>query len=108
MSNERILAVGDERVAARGLAYGVGDEGFEVLLSPSGEEALELARSPDLHLIQLDIGLPDISRFDVYRQLREEGLRQPIVMVTTDSQLTPSDRPWNPGCAGSSPPGPPR
>jgi DNA-binding response OmpR family regulator len=37
-----------------------------------------LARSQNPHLILLDIRLPDVSGFDVCRQLRVEGKRQPI------------------------------
>jgi hypothetical protein len=40
MANERILVVEDERAVARGLAYGLRDEGFEVLVARTGEEAL--------------------------------------------------------------------
>jgi DNA-binding response OmpR family regulator len=82
VANERILVVEDERAVARGLAYGLRDEGFEVLLAPTGEEALALARSRDPHLILLDIRLPGISGFDVCRILRDEGFRQPIIMLT--------------------------
>jgi DNA-binding response OmpR family regulator len=82
MANERILVVEDERAVARGLAYGLREEGFEVLVAPTGQEALALARSRDPHLILLDIRLPDISGFDVCRQLRNEEFRQPIVMLT--------------------------
>ena len=41
-----------------------------------------MARSEAPHLILLDIRLPDISGFDVCRQLRSEGRRQPILMLT--------------------------
>jgi DNA-binding response OmpR family regulator len=82
MANERILVVEDERAVARGLAYGLREEGFEVLVAPTGQEALALARSRDPHLILLDIRLPDISGFDVCRQLRNQEFRQPIVMLT--------------------------
>lgn len=82
MANERILVVEDERAVARGLAYGLREQGFEVMVAPTGQEALDLARSRDPHLILLDVRLPDISGFDVCRRLRDEGFRQPIVMVT--------------------------
>jgi DNA-binding response OmpR family regulator len=82
MSNERILVVEDERAVARGLSYGLRDEGFEVFVARTGEEALSLARSRDPHLILLDIRLPDVSGFDVCSTLRSEGFRQPIVMLT--------------------------
>ena len=82
MAGERILIVEDERAVARGLEYSLQSEGFKVLWADTGRRALDLARSEDPHLILLDIRLPDISGFDVCRQLRAEGLRQPILMLT--------------------------
>lgn len=82
MAGELILIVEDERAVARGLEYGLTKEGFDVLWAETGRQALDLARSRDPHLILLDIRLPDISGFDVCRQLRAEGMRQPILMLT--------------------------
>lgn len=82
MAGERILIVEDERAVARGLEYGLASEGFIVFWAETGQQALDLARSRDPHLILLDIRLPDISGFDVCRQLRAEGMRQPILMLT--------------------------
>ncbi len=88
MSGERILIVEDERAVARGLEYGLQAEGFETLWAATGQQALDLARSRDPHLILLDIRLPDISGFDVCRQLRAEGRRQPILMLTARDEET--------------------
>jgi DNA-binding response OmpR family regulator len=82
MSKERILIVEDERAVARGLQYGLASEGFTVLWAETGQRALELARSQDPDLILLDVRLPDVSGFDVCRQLRAEGRRLPILMLT--------------------------
>ncbi len=82
MSGERILIVEDERAVARGLEYSLTREGFEVLWAETGQSALDLARKREPHLILLDIRLPDMSGFDVCRQLRAEGRRQPILMLT--------------------------
>ena len=88
MAGERILIVEDERAVARGLEYGLSNEGFTVLWAETGQQALDLARSRDPHLILLDIRLPDISGFDVCRQLRAEGKRQPILVLTArDEEL---------------------
>ncbi|MBN1886685.1 MAG: response regulator transcription factor [Thermoflexales bacterium] len=82
MAAERLLVVEDERSVARGLEYGLKKEGFGVLLAETGQQALDLVHSQDPHLILLDIRLPDMSGFDVCRQLRAEGKRQPILMLT--------------------------
>jgi DNA-binding response OmpR family regulator len=88
VTGERILIVEDERAVARGLEYGLRQEGFETLWAASGRQALDLARSADPQLILLDIRLPDISGFDVCRQLRAEGKRQPILMLTARDEET--------------------
>jgi DNA-binding response OmpR family regulator len=82
MAGEQILIVEDERAVARGLEYGLVKEGFTVLWAETGRRAIELAWSEDPKLILLDIRLPDISGFDVSRQLRAEGRRRPILMLT--------------------------
>ncbi len=82
MAGERILIVEDESAVARGLEYALVDEGFEVLIAETGNDALELARTKNPKLILLDLRLPDISGFDVCRKLRQEGKRQPILMLT--------------------------
>ena len=82
MAGERILIVEDEPAVARGLEYGLESEGFVALWAETGRQALDLARGQDPHLILLDLRLPDISGFDVCRQLRAEGKRMPILMLT--------------------------
>ena len=88
MSGERILIVEDERAVARGLEYGLSAEGFTALWANTGQKALAAVRTENPQLIVLDIRLPDISGFDVCRQLRAEGKRQPILMLTArDEEL---------------------
>lgn len=82
MAGEKILIVEDERAVARGLEYALLNEGFEVLIAETGKSALDMFRAAEPDLILLDLRLPDINGFDVCRQLRQEGKRQPIIMLT--------------------------
>jgi DNA-binding response OmpR family regulator len=82
LAGERILIVEDERAVARGLEYGLRSEGFTVLWGETGQRGLDMARREQPQLILLDIRLPDMSGFDVCRQLRAEGRRQPVLMLT--------------------------
>ena len=81
-SSQTILIVEDEKAVARGLEYALQQEGFSVLCADNGQDALKMARTEEPKLILLDIRLPDISGFDVCRILRQEGKRQPILMLT--------------------------
>jgi DNA-binding response OmpR family regulator len=88
VTGEHILVVEDEPSVARGLTYGLNNEGFVTFWAETGQRALDLAHSQDIHLVVLDLRLPDISGFDVCRQLRAEGKRQPILMLTaSDDEL---------------------
>jgi len=82
MDRERILIIEDERAVARGMEYALKAEGFTVLLADTGQQGIEMAKAKSPHLILLDIRLPDISGFEVCRQLRSMGLRQPVIMAT--------------------------
>jgi DNA-binding response OmpR family regulator len=79
---QRILIVEDDRAISRGLEFGLAHEGFAVTVVETGQAAMTAARLGTIHAILLDARLPDISGFDVCRQLRAEGRRLPILMVT--------------------------
>jgi DNA-binding response OmpR family regulator len=78
----KILVVEDDRAVARGLIYGLREEGFSVEWAETGKAALTMTdlNAPDL--IVLDLRLPDITGLDVCRRLRNSGKRQPILMLT--------------------------
>ncbi|MBV7327939.1 response regulator transcription factor [Chloroflexi bacterium TSY] len=82
MSNERILLVEDEAAVARGLEYALTSEGYQISWAENGRMALDLTQREQPALIVLDVRLPDMSGFDVCRQLRAAGYRQPVLMLT--------------------------
>ncbi len=77
-----ILIVEDEKDIADGLEINLSKEGYRVFKATKGGEVMNLViqKSPDL--ILLDIVLPDMSGFDVCRELRQKGLAVPIIMLT--------------------------
>jgi two-component system cell cycle response regulator CtrA len=48
----------------------------------TGEEGAEVGRIYDYDIILLDLTLPDISGFDVLRQLRRSAVKTPIVIIS--------------------------
>jgi DNA-binding response OmpR family regulator len=82
VTDERILVVEDEPAVARGLVFGLESEGFQVDWVTHGRQAIESAMRHHPHLVILDLRLPDISGFDVCRQLRSRGEKMPIIMLT--------------------------
>jgi len=77
-----LLVIEDDPAVARNLTYGLGLEGYQVTWRSQGQEGIAFAQESQPHLILLDVRLPDGSGFDVCRQMRQGGLRQPIIMLT--------------------------
>jgi CheY-like chemotaxis protein len=71
-SPRRVLLVDDNRDSAESLAALMQMLGHEVFQAHGGREAIELARASGPDLILLDIGMPDMSGYDVARALRAE------------------------------------
>jgi DNA-binding response OmpR family regulator len=82
LNQATILVVEDERAVARGLIYGLREEGFTVEWAETGRAALTMTEQFSPDLIVLDLRLPDITGLDVCRRLRQAGKRQPILMLT--------------------------
>jgi DNA-binding response OmpR family regulator len=88
MTTERthsVLVIEDDPAVAEGLVEGIGNEGYTVHWESSGGGGVEWARDQSPSIIVLDVRLPDGSGFDFCRQMRQLGLRQPILMLTVQS-----------------------
>ena len=70
MSKLSITLVEDEPAIADTVIYALQSEGFDVYWAKTGLAAIEHIRQAMPDLVILDIGLPDINGFDVFRQIR--------------------------------------
>jgi DNA-binding response OmpR family regulator len=87
MRSVRLLVVEDDDEIAAALQRSLRAEGFEVMLVESGEEAVISIPSFTPDLIILDVGLPEMSGFEVTKRLREEQNDVPILMLTARDEL---------------------
>jgi DNA-binding response OmpR family regulator len=78
----RVLLVEDEARLAAFLAKGLREHSFAVDIAGDGEAALYYAAVNEYDLVILDIMLPVKDGFAVCKELRTEGFRQPILMLT--------------------------
>ena len=82
----KILLVDNENDIVEFLQYNLEKEGFEVLPAYDGMEALEkIKQKPDL--VILDIMMPKLDGFEVYKRIRENNLYKdiPIIFLTAKS-----------------------
>ena len=81
-----LLIIEDEPAMLRGLKDTFASQGFQVLTADNGEAGLELALTKSPDLILLDIMLPRVNGYELCRDVRENGLQMPIVMLTAKGQ----------------------
>src|SRR6266508_4665189 len=77
-----ILVIEDDTAVVSSLSEGLRRDGYAVTWLSSGAAGVAFAREHPPNLVVLDARLPDLSGFDVCRQMRQAGLRQPILMLT--------------------------
>jgi two-component system, OmpR family, alkaline phosphatase synthesis response regulator PhoP len=81
-STETILVIEDEDAISSFVAAYLRKDGFDVVATPSGREALGFVRANQPSLVILDLMLPDLDGMEVCRRIRETGDQPPILMLT--------------------------
>lgn len=79
---QRILLLEDEKSLSDVISLNLELEGFEVVVTDKGKEALSLSKSQHFDLIILDVMLPDISGMTVCEQIRLDNLKVPMIIVS--------------------------
>ena len=80
-AGRRILLVDDNRDAADSLALLLGLEGHDVRVAYAGRPAIEVAHEFRPEIAVLDLGLPDLSGYDVARLLRQDPALERIELI---------------------------
>ena len=78
----KILVIDDEPSIVTLLEYNLSQAGFEVLIAMDGEEGKRLAETEVLDFILLDLMLPKLDGMEVCKQLRQQKIMTPIIMIT--------------------------
>ena len=88
MKPKKILIVDDEVDLVKTIKFSMEAEGYMVLASYNGEDALNQARKENPDLIVLDIMLPKLDGYKVCRLLKfdEQYKNIPILMLTAKTQ----------------------
>jgi two-component system alkaline phosphatase synthesis response regulator PhoP len=83
----RILLVEDEPGVRLTVEDRLRSEGYEVESAADGDEGLKRAANERFDLLILDVMLPKRSGFDVCRDLRQQGVTTPVLMLTARTQV---------------------
>jgi len=85
----KVLVVDDEADIRDSLKRKLEREGYEVVLAPSGEEALARVKDSDPDIILLDLMLPGINGFEVLKEVKEKFIDRwrPVIIVSGQQDL---------------------
>jgi DNA-binding response OmpR family regulator len=82
----KVLVIDDEAMIRRTVRLACEKEGYAVQEAENGTDALARLDSFRPDIVLLDLMLPDISGFDVCRDIRRAGSRVPIIILSAKSE----------------------
>lgn len=81
MNRKTVLLVEDESSIADNIIYSLNAEGIDCRWTALGQESIAILKDQAIDLVILDVGLPDISGFEVCKQIRVFS-QVPIIFLT--------------------------
>ena len=78
----RVLVVDDDEDIRVSLRRALALEGFDAVLAPDAESALELLKREEFDVVVLDRGLPGIDGLEACRRIRAAGIDVGVMMLT--------------------------
>ena len=87
MSLGKVLVVDDDNNICELLKLYLEKEGWGVIISHDGEEAVVKFNALKPDIVLLDIMLPELDGWQVCREIRESGSTTPIIMITAKGAL---------------------
>ena len=83
----RVLLVEDEPAIADALVYALETDRFVVAHTFTGGDALKIFQQQAFDFVILDVGLPDMTGFDVCRKLRETSQVPVLFLTARDGEI---------------------
>jgi two-component system, OmpR family, copper resistance phosphate regulon response regulator CusR len=87
MEDLNILVIEDEKKIADSLKQGLNENSFCVEVAYDGRSGLGLFADGNYDMIILDLNLPDISGYEVSKEIRANNSKVPIIMLTALSTV---------------------
>ncbi|MBN1596953.1 MAG: response regulator [Bacteroidales bacterium] len=99
---KKILFVDDSESIREIVNFTLENEGYDVLLSNNGENALKHLNGQDINLIITDLHMPEMNGIELIIEIRkmEDYQHTPILFLTTESQTEKKMEAKNAGATG--------
>ncbi|HEX5008437.1 MAG TPA: response regulator, partial [Hyphomonadaceae bacterium] len=83
----RVLLIEDDEQVARSIELMLKAAGFNIYTTDMGEDGVDLGKVYEYDLIILDLGLPDISGYEVLKQLRMSRVNTPVLILSGNPDI---------------------
>lgn len=83
---KKILIIEDEKPLAHALQLKLSHEGFAIVATGSGEEALKLLAEEHFDLVLTDLIIPGVDGFKVLETIQEKKMKLPVIVMTNLNQ----------------------
>jgi two-component system catabolic regulation response regulator CreB len=84
-TNAKILVIEDEGGIVDNIVYALKTEGFETTWCSTGMDGLKVLGTEDISLVILDVGLPDINGFELFKKIKAR-VNVPVIFLTARSE----------------------
>lgn len=83
----RVLMIEDDKAYAKSIQLSLKSEGLEVEVAGDGEGGLDLGSVYEYSAILLDLNLPDINGHQVLRDLRDQKVQSPVIILSGNDHI---------------------
>jgi two-component system OmpR family response regulator len=77
-----LLVVEDDAMLGKAIERGLLEKGHECQWARNGKKGLELAQSQKFEAIILDLMVPELSGLELLKEIRTQGIKTPVVILT--------------------------
>jgi len=88
----KILLVEDDKILSETLIELLEDEGYNLTLAQTANEALDATSKVEFELLLLDVNIPDFNGFELLKMLRDAGNSTPSIFLTSLNDIASLSR----------------
>lgn len=82
---QNILIIDDEAGIVDNIVYALKSEGYTTFSSSTGKGGMEIIQKENIDLIILDVGLPDVNGFDLFKEIKKSS-NIPVIFLTARAE----------------------
>ena len=89
-NSKKVLVVDDSEMVRNFHSYIIKMFGYQVATAENGAVALEKLLSEEYHLLITDINMPKMDGYELIRNVSEQKITIPIIIISTEHEYKPS------------------